>query len=116
MQQSIAVIGSGMAGLAAARICHDAGHRVTIFEAQSQRGMDAHSIHLHGGLIDVPLRVMSPLAWRSVLALARQVGVGTFEVDTYTSCSWLDQRTWFRSGRMPLTQWPMVGSWRYLNG
>jgi len=116
MQQSIAVIGSGMAGLAAARICHDAGHRVTIFEAQSQRGMDAHSIRLHGGLIDVPLRVMSPLAWRSVLALAEQVGVGTFKVDTYTSCSWLDQQTWFRSSRMLLTRWPLVGSWRYLNG
>ncbi len=116
MQESIAVIGSGMAGLAAARICQDAGHRVTVFEAQSQRGMDAHTVHLHGGLVDVPLRVMSPQAWGSVLALAAQVGVETFEVDTYTSCSWLDQRTWFRSSRMPLTQWPMVGSWRYLNG
>lgn len=116
MQESIAVIGSGMAGLAAARICQDAGHRVTVFEAQSQRGMDAHTLRLHGGLVDVPLRVMSPQAWGSVLALAAQVGVETFQVDTYTSCSWLDQRTWFRSSRMPLTQWPMVGSWRYLNG
>ncbi len=116
MQESIAVIGSGMAGLAAARICHDGGHRVTVFEAQSQRGMDAHTVHLHGGLVDVPLRVMSPLAWRSVLALAAQVGVDTFEVDTFTSCSWLDQRTWFRSSRVPFTGWPMIGSWRYLNG
>lgn len=116
MQESIAVIGSGMAGLAAARLCRDAGHRVTVYEAQTGHGMDAHSILLHDGLVDVPLRVMSPQAWRSVLTLAEQVGVGTFAVDTYTSCSWLDQQTWFRSSRMPLTGWPAVGSWRYLNG
>lgn len=116
MQASIAVIGSGMAGLAAARLCRDAGHQVTVYEAQSRHGMDAHSILLHDGLVDVPLRVMSPQAWRSVLTLAEQVGVGTFAVDTYTSCSWLDQRTWFRSSRMPLTGWPAVGSWRYVNG
>lgn len=116
MQESIAVIGSGMAGLAAARLCRDAGHRVTVYEAQNGHGMDAHSILLHDGLIDVPLRVMSPQAWGSVLSLAERVGVGTFAVDTYTSCSWLDQETWFRSSRMPLTGWPATGSWRYVNG
>lgn len=116
MQESIAVIGSGMAGLAAARICRDAGHQVTVFEAQQQRGMDAHSISLHGGLVDVPLRVMSPLAWRSVLDLAARAGVGTFAVNTFVSCSWRDQETWFRSSRLPLTELPMVGSWRHVNG
>ncbi len=30
---NIAIIGSGMAGLAAARILKDAGHTITIFEA-----------------------------------------------------------------------------------
>lgn len=115
MRENMAVIGSGMAGLAAARILKDAGHDVTVFEAVDARGMDAHSRHVHGGLVDVPLRVMSPLAWRSVLALARHVGVGTFEVDTYAACSHLDGNTWFRSSRMPLTGWPMVGSWRFLN-
>lgn len=115
MSETIAVIGSGMAGLAAARLCRDAGHRVTVFEAQSHRGMDAHSLELHGGIVDVPLRVMSPAAWQSVLALARHVGVDTFSVDTFASCSWLNRKTWFRSHRMPVTGWPMVGSWRYLN-
>lgn len=115
MRESIAIIGSGMAGLAAARICRDAGHEVTVFEAQALRGMDAHTLHLHGGVVDAPLRVMSPEAWRSVLNLAGHVGVGTFAVNTFASCSWLDQDTWFRSSRMPFTQWPTVGSWRYLN-
>lgn len=116
MNETIAVIGSGMAGLAAARMFKDAGKTVTVFEAQPRQGMNAHTVPFHQGMVDVPLRVMSPQAWRSVLALAAQVGVTTFEVNTYTSCSWLDQETWFRSSRIPLTQWPTVGSWRYLNG
>lgn len=115
MRENMAVIGSGMAGLAAARILNDAGHAVTVFESLDARGMDAHTRQIHGGLVDVPLRVMSPQAWRSVLALAQHCGVGSFEVNTYAACSWLDGNTWFRSSRMPLTGWPTLGSWRYLN-
>lgn len=115
MQESIAVIGSGMAGLAAARICHDAGHRVTVFESQARRGMDAHTLAVAGGFVDVPLRIMSPLHWGSVLALADHVQVGTFSVDAFTSCSWMDGNTWFRNRRIPFTALPMIGSWRYVN-
>ena len=91
MHESVAVIGSGMAGLTAAKLSQQAGHHVTVYEAQSGHGMDAHSLYLDGGLVDVPLRVMSPQAWRSVIGLAKQVGVDTYPVNTYTSCSWLDQ-------------------------
>lgn len=115
MQESIAIIGSGMAGLAAARICRDAGHRVTVFEAHAKRGMDAHSLFIHDGIVDVPLRIMSPMHWRSVLNLVAHVNVATFDVDTFSSCSWLDQHTWFRSSQIPFTSIPAVGSWRYLN-
>ncbi len=115
MKESIAVIGSGMAGLAAARICRDAGHPVTVYEAHEAFGMDAHTLALHGGLVDMPLRVMSPQAWGSVLALARSVGVSTFEVDTYAACSSLAGKTWFRGSRLPLVGLPFVGHWRYLN-
>lgn len=112
---SIVVIGSGMAGLAAARLCKDAGHRVTVFEAQQGHGMDVHSLKLDGGLVDVPLRVMNPKAWRSVIELAASVGVGTYAVDTYTACSWDDGETWLRSSRLPLLDLPWVAEWRYLN-
>lgn len=120
MQQRIGVIGGGMAGLAAAWICRRAGHEVTIFESQARRGMDAHTLdvaHSAGsGWVDVPLRVMSPHAWGNVLALSESVGVETFNVDTFVSCSWLDQATWLRTSRLGIGKagLPFVGSWRYL--
>lgn len=114
MPDNIAIIGSGMAGLAAARLCRDAGHAVTVFESLTARGMDAHALRVDSGLVDVPLRVMSPQAWRSVIALAGHVGVNTFAVDTFASCSDFQGHTWFRSARVPGLGWPMVASWRYL--
>lgn len=116
MTCSIAVIGSGMAGLAAAYRARCAGHDVTVFEARNSHGMDAHALTVGGGVVDVPLRVMSPDAWPSVLQLAEEVGVGTFEVRTHASCSWTNRDTWFRSGEVPILGWPFIGSWRYMDG
>ena len=104
-----------MAGLAAAYRLRRAGHQLTVFEAQRRHGMDAHAIQAEGGLVDVPLRVMSPARWPAVLQLADEAGVATFEVRTHTSCSWPNGQTWFRSGELPMVGWPFVGSWRYLN-
>lgn len=115
MTQSIAVIGSGISGLAAAHACRQAGWKVTLFERERALGMAAHALAVDGGRVDVPLRVMGADAWRSVLDLAREVDIDTFGVNVYTSCSWLNRATWFRSSRMPLTQWPLVGSWRFLD-
>jgi len=115
MAYSIAVIGSGMAGLAAAYRARGAGHDVTLFEALDSHGMDAHALAVDGGVVDVPLRVMSANAWPSVLQLANEVGVGTFKVRTFASCSWAGGRTWFRSGEVPILGWPFIGSWRYLD-
>lgn len=115
MIYSIAVVGSGMAGLAAAYQARRTGHNVTVFEAQNGHGMDAHALTLDGGRVDVPLRIMSPDAWPSVLRLAREVGVDTFKVRVQASCSWTDRHTWFRSGEVPILGWPFIGSLRYLN-
>ncbi|MCH8537982.1 MAG: FAD-dependent oxidoreductase [Alkalimonas sp.] len=112
---TVAVIGSGMAGLAAAHRARYAGHAVTVFEAQGSHGMDTHSLTVDDGLVDVPLRVMSPGSWPNVLQLAKEVGVATFDVRIHTSFSWSNQHTWFRSGEMPLLGGAFVGSWRYLN-
>lgn len=113
MTCSIAVIGSGMAGLAAAYRTRCAGHRVVMFEASDGHGMDTHALTVGDGLVDVPLRVMTPDAWPSVLKLSEEVGVGTFAVNTPVPCSWMSGQTWFKAGEIPLLGWPFVGSWAY---
>ena len=67
MKKILAVIGSGIAGLTAGWVCRESGANVTIFEANSKRGMDFHTLYLdqedeRSGYVDVPLRVMSPHA------------------------------------------------------
>jgi len=112
--KDIAVIGSGISGLAAAWMCRQKGWQVELFERHSEIGMLAHGLEVHGGVVDVPLRVMNARDWSSLLALAGEVGVETFAVRVDTTCNWMDGRTWFRSGVMPLTGWPIPGGWRYL--
>jgi predicted NAD/FAD-binding protein len=117
----IAVIGSGMAGLTAARLLRDAGHAVTVYEAAPRRGMDAHAVCVTDpkgvGTVDVPLRVMSSNGWRAVLALCRHHGVETFAVTTPVALSWLDQTTWFRSGNLRVAglTLPTLGALRYVS-
>jgi len=115
MTLSVAVVGSGMAGLAAAHFCREGGCDVTVFERQPDWGMDAHAVSVHDAHVDVPLRVMNSSSWNSVLSLAAEVGVDTYDIRTFISCSRSDRSTWFRSGRFPLTDQHFVGSLRYLN-
>lgn len=123
----IAVIGSGMAGLAAARILKDAGHKITIFEALPGRGMDSHSTEFEGGLIDAPLRVMNPHLWSNTLSLAAYLGIKTFPVRTYMACSWLFEdktETWLTTTRSRIGNFPIINNrkgiqqygWRLVKG
>lgn len=129
MTKTVAVIGSGMAGLAAARLMKDAGFAVTIYEALAGRGMDSHTMMLDGGIVDAPLRVMNPSLWQNTLALAAHVGIATFPVRTFISCSWLEPdpdsatlnsqnpilNTWFKSQRTAFGNFPTVADLRFIN-
>ena len=104
MDKKIAIIGSGIAGLTAGWLSRNSGADVTIFEANSKRGMDCHTLFLdqkdkRSGYVDIPLRVMSPHAWPMTLKMCEILGVKTFEVDTPVACSWLNEGTWFRSSK-----------------
>lgn len=123
----IAVIGSGMAGLATARILKDAGHNITIFEALTGRGMDSHSTEFEGGLIDAPLRVMNPHLWKNTLSLATYLGIKTYPVRTYMACSWLFEdrtETWLTTTRSRIGNFPIINNrkglqqygWRLVKG
>jgi uncharacterized protein len=123
----IAIIGSGMAGLATARILKDAGHNITIFEALPGRGMDSHSTEFEGGLIDAPLRVMNPKLWKNTLSLATYLGINTFPVRTYMACSWLFEdrtETWLTTTRTKIGNFPIINNrkgiqqygWRLVKG
>lgn len=123
----IAVIGSGMAGLATARILKDAGHNITIFEALPGRGMDSHSIEFEGGLIDAPLRVMNPHLWKNTLSLAAYLDIPTFPVRTFMACSWLFEdktETWLTTTRTRIGNFPIINNrkgikqygWRLVKG
>ena len=123
----IAVIGSGMAGLATARILKDAGHNIIIFEALSGRGMDSHSMEFEGGLIDAPLRVMNPHLWKNTLSLATHLGISTYPVRTYMACSWLFEdktETWLTTSRSRIGNFPIINNrkglqqygWRLVKG
>ncbi|WP_180180828.1 FAD-dependent oxidoreductase [Acinetobacter sp. YH01021] len=123
----IAVIGSGMAGLASARILQDAGHHITIFEALPGRGMDSHSLEFEGGLIDAPLRVMNPYLWKNTLSLATHLGIKTYPVRTYMACSWLFEdktETWLTTSRSRIGNIPIINNrkglqqygWRLVKG
>ncbi|MNY88711.1 hypothetical protein D3C78_49780 [compost metagenome] len=123
----IAVIGSGMAGLATARILKDAGHKITIFEALTGRGMDSHSTEFEGGLIDAPLRVMNPHLWKNTLSLATYLGIKTYPVRTYMACSWLFEdrtETWLTTTRSRIGNFPIINNrkglqqygWRLVKG
>ena len=123
----IAVIGSGMAGLATARILKDAGHNITIFEALTGRGMDSHSTEFEGGLIDAPLRVMNPHLWKNTLSLATYLGIKTYPVRTYMACSWLFEdrtETWLTTTRSRIGNVPIINNrkglqqygWRLVKG
>jgi len=107
MKKKIAIIGSGIAGLTSGWLCREAGAEVTILEAHAKRGMDSFTevLNVEGGdsgHVDVPLRVMSPHAWPTVLKLCEKLGVKTFEVDTQVACSWINSRTWFRSSKIQI--------------
>jgi predicted NAD/FAD-binding protein len=93
--QRIAVIGSGMAGLAAS---WSMGERntVTLFERQPRLGIGAHSVQAPGGVVDVPLRVIYPGYYPALFALLAQTGVLVEPLDASLGFSDLGGASYFR--------------------
>lgn len=75
---SLAVIGTGIAGLSAAYLLKDK-YQVTVFESQARAGMGAHSVdYVSNGItrrIDIPLRIFCHGYYDDLLALYDHIGV-----------------------------------------
>ena len=95
MGQRIAIIGSGMAGLAASWFL-GAELEVTLFERQAHLGIGAHSVQAPGGVVDVPLRVIYPGYYPELFALLAETGVAVQALDASIGFSELDGASYFR--------------------
>lgn len=95
MAERIAIIGSGMAGLAASWFL-GAQHEVTLFERQPCLGIGAHSVQAPGGVVDVPLRVIYPGYYRELFALLGETGVPVEPLDAALGFSDLGGASYFR--------------------
>ena len=72
---SIAVIGAGPAGLAAARFIRDAGHAVTVFEAEDRIGGKSYSV-FHGDAMNELGTCYTTRAHRIVKHWMKECGIG----------------------------------------
>jgi predicted NAD/FAD-binding protein len=71
----IAIIGSGIAGLASAYLLRR--HNCEVFEAKPFLGLAGHGMNLDNGkVIDIPLRVIHPEYYPNLFALCRELGIG----------------------------------------
>jgi predicted NAD/FAD-binding protein len=116
VRQRVAVIGSGIAGLAAAWGLK-AAHEVTLFERHTRLGMDALSMDVGERRIDVPMRVVYEGYYPCLSRLYRDAGVelepleysGTFTEEGQTYLSYRNIRIGRRAlpmlrGRRALTR------------
>lgn len=95
--QSIAVVGGGLAGLAAAWLL-GRRHDVTLFERQPRPGFTAASVTLPGSdqRVDVPLRVFYPGYYPTLTRLYAALGVASEPVSYASSFTDADGRLYFR--------------------
>ena len=82
----IAVIGAGMAGLAAARRLMEAGASVTVFERRDRPGGRVHTREMPDGtLVDVgAINLMSPRTAKATFQLIKEVGL-TSQVSSFST-------------------------------
>lgn len=73
----VAVIGSGIAGLGAARELIARGHEVTVFEAADRPGGHVHTVRAEGHAIDMGFIVCNRERYPLFFALLAELGVAT---------------------------------------
>uniref|UniRef100_A0A7S1AS70 Methyltransferase type 11 domain-containing protein n=1 Tax=Noctiluca scintillans TaxID=2966 RepID=A0A7S1AS70_NOCSC len=91
-----AVIGSGMSGLVTAHYLSDT-HDVTIFESRAEAGLAGLEARLpNGSVIDIPLRMIEPHYWGSLVTLCKDLRVPLVN-SYYTTCVYSDKEALVKS-------------------
>lgn len=93
----IAVIGSGIAGLTAAKLLSDA-HRVTIYERAPTIGMGTHTARVVAAShdVDIPMRTFNRALWPNVVGFYEALGVRTRAVSYAGTFNDLDRGVYFQ--------------------
>jgi monoamine oxidase len=89
----VIVIGAGFAGLTAARKLAAAGHSVIVLEARDRVGGRSHNLQLPGGAVTERGATFAGPTQDHILALAKEVGVGTFPTYDTGNNVYLNQGT-----------------------
>lgn len=79
--KTIAVVGAGVAGLAAARHLVDAGHTVTVFEAKDRIGGRVHTSTEFGFPIEIGANLIHGDQGNPLVELAKEAGIASLAYD-----------------------------------
>ena len=80
-RRHVAVVGAGIAGLAAARAIYDSGHDVTVLEARSRIGGRVHSIKLAGATMELGANWIHGTDGNPLMPLVREAKVALADDD-----------------------------------
>eukprot|EP00250_Pteridium_aquilinum_P016572 c23167_g1_i1 orf=236-2836(+) len=90
----VAVIGSGVTGLVAARTLALAGVQVVVYEKEDNVGGHAHTVEVDGVALDLGFMVFNRVTYPNMLTLFDELGVEVEESDMSFSISMDEGRGW----------------------
>lgn len=71
----VAVVGSGVAGLTAARTLAQSGANVVLYEKDSHIGGHANTLHVDGVALDIGFMVFNQVTYPNMVAFFDEIGV-----------------------------------------
>ncbi|KAL3683325.1 hypothetical protein R1sor_001347 [Riccia sorocarpa] len=83
----VAVVGSGVSGLVAARTLAQSGVNVVLYEKDGHIGGHAHTLHVNGIALDIGFMIFNQVTYPNVIAFFEEIGVEMEKSDMSFSVS-----------------------------